>query len=109
MVCAWHELCGARASFGLPPPSSLCCPSSSTQLTTNLQVVAGIISLLNDYRLSQGNKGLGFLNPWLYGEGTRRGFNDITTGTNPGCGTKGFSAVTGWDPVCPSRLAIDIG
>jgi tripeptidyl-peptidase I len=25
--------------------------------------------------------------------------NDITNGTNPGCGTKGFSAVEGWDPV----------
>ncbi|KAF7800219.1 hypothetical protein EIP86_011466 [Pleurotus ostreatoroseus] len=26
-------------------------------------------------------------------------FNDITNGTNPGCGTEGFSAVRGWDPV----------
>ncbi|KAF8265095.1 peptidase S8/S53 domain-containing protein [Lactarius quietus] len=27
------------------------------------------------------------------------GFNDITSGSNPGCGTEGFSAVPGWDPV----------
>ena len=26
-------------------------------------------------------------------------FNDITNGTNPGCGTVGFSAQPGWDPV----------
>ena len=25
--------------------------------------------------------------------------NDITTGSNPGCGTNGFPATTGWDPV----------
>jgi hypothetical protein len=25
--------------------------------------------------------------------------NDITNGTNPGCGTAGFSAARGWDPV----------
>ncbi|KAI9451126.1 subtilisin-like protein [Lactarius psammicola] len=40
----------------------------------------------------------GFLNPWLYSNG-RAGINDITSGSNPGCGTDGFSAVTGWDPV----------
>jgi tripeptidyl-peptidase-1 len=26
-------------------------------------------------------------------------FNDITTGNNPGCGTNGFPAMAGWDPV----------
>ncbi|KAH6691799.1 hypothetical protein BKA61DRAFT_449087, partial [Leptodontidium sp. MPI-SDFR-AT-0119] len=25
--------------------------------------------------------------------------NDITVGSNPGAGTKGFSCVPGWDPV----------
>jgi len=60
--------------------------------------VAGIISLLNDYLLSIGRKPLGFLNPWLYGQGSR-GLNDITSGYNPGCGTDGFSAIAGWDPV----------
>ncbi|KAH8978494.1 hypothetical protein EDB92DRAFT_1909434, partial [Lactarius akahatsu] len=41
---------------------------------------------------------LGFLNPWLYGIASQ-GFNDITSGSNPGCDTDGFSAVPGWDPV----------
>ena len=26
-------------------------------------------------------------------------FHDITNGTNPGCGTEGFPAMSGWDPV----------
>jgi len=59
---------------------------------------AGVISLLNDYRQSQGKASLGFLNPWLYGAG-KAGLNDITSGTNPGCGTNGFSAKAGWDAV----------
>ncbi|KAH8989310.1 peptidase S8/S53 domain-containing protein, partial [Lactarius deliciosus] len=61
-------------------------------------IVAGIISLLNDYRISQDRYPLGFLNPWLYGI-ARAGLNDITSGSNPGCNTDGFSAVVGWDPV----------
>ncbi|KAH8986403.1 subtilisin-like protein [Lactarius hatsudake] len=61
-------------------------------------IVAGIISLLNDYRFSQGKPPLGFLNPWLYGGGLS-GLNDIVSGSNPGCDTDGFSAVVGWDPV----------
>ncbi|KAH9922264.1 Pro-kumamolisin, activation domain-containing protein [Fomitopsis serialis] len=27
------------------------------------------------------------------------GFNDITVGNNPGCGTEGFNTTIGWDPV----------
>ncbi|KAI9449976.1 subtilisin-like protein [Lactarius psammicola] len=60
--------------------------------------VAGIISLLNDFLLSKGRDPLGFLNPRLYGTGIA-GLNDITFGDNPGCGTDGFPAVAGWDPV----------
>ncbi|KAF8257511.1 peptidase S8/S53 domain-containing protein [Lactarius quietus] len=33
-------------------------------------VAAAVISLLNDYRISQGRPALGFLNPWLYGKGS---------------------------------------
>ncbi|KAH9003215.1 subtilisin-like protein [Lactarius hatsudake] len=61
-------------------------------------IVAGVISLLNDYRISQGKRPLGFLNPWLYGI-ARAGLTDITSGSNPGCNTDGFPAVVGWDPV----------
>ena len=78
-------------------------PPSSVQLIVNVQIMAGIISLLNDYRLSIGRPPLGFLNPWLYGGGLE-GLNDITLGSNPGCNTPGFSATIGWDPVSLSRL-----
>ncbi|CAE6432120.1 unnamed protein product [Rhizoctonia solani] len=59
---------------------------------------AGVIALLNDYRLSQGKSPLGFLNPWLYSSAASA-LNDITSGSNPGCGTNGFTARAGWDPV----------
>ncbi|KAL0573726.1 hypothetical protein V5O48_008222 [Marasmius crinis-equi] len=59
--------------------------------------VAGIIALLNDVRLAAGRSSLGFLNPLIYQNGAA--FNDITSGSNPGCGTNGFTATAGWDPV----------
>ncbi|KAA1467000.1 subtilisin-like protein [Dentipellis sp. KUC8613] len=59
---------------------------------------AAVISLLNDFLLSQNKPPLGFLNPLLYSKGAA-GLNDITSGSNPGCGTTGFTAGKGWDPV----------
>jgi len=62
-------------------------------------VFAAVVAMLNDYRLSKGRNPLGWLNPWLYGDGSE-GFNDIDEGFNKGCGLdKGFDAVPGWDPV----------
>ncbi|KAH9973541.1 peptidase S8/S53 domain-containing protein [Lactifluus volemus] len=60
--------------------------------------VAGIISLLNDFRISNGKPSLGFLNPLLYTRASG-GFNEIKSGSNPGCGTQGFTAMAGWNPV----------
>lgn len=40
---------------------------------------------------------MGFINPVLYANPSA--LNDITKGSNPGCGTKGFKAVKGWDPL----------
>ncbi|PIL23444.1 hypothetical protein GSI_14755 [Ganoderma sinense ZZ0214-1] len=59
---------------------------------------AAIVSLLNDARLNKGQAPLGFLNPLLYSQGAAA-LNDITKGSNPGCGTQGFPAVAGWDAV----------
>ncbi|KAF5333532.1 hypothetical protein D9611_002704 [Ephemerocybe angulata] len=60
---------------------------------------AGIVTLLNDARLAQGKSPLGFLNPAIYAKGYA-GLNDITGGySNVGCGTKGFNATAGWDPI----------
>ncbi|KAH9011594.1 subtilisin-like protein [Lactarius pseudohatsudake] len=94
------ELNGTSCSTPVRQSSSLI----SACLIAEVQTAAGIISLLNDYRISNGRSPLGFLNIWLYSV-FLPGLNDITSGSNPGCNTDGFSAVPGWDPV---RLAIVI-
>lgn len=58
---------------------------------------AGIIAMLNDELLAAGQPVLGFLNPWMYANPQM--FTDIVGGSNPGCGTPGFPALRGWDPV----------
>lgn len=60
-------------------------------------VVGSIITLINDARFAAGKAPVGFLNPVLCSNPDV--LNDITSGNNPGCGTQGFSAVNGWDPV----------
>ncbi|KAI0746562.1 family S53 protease [Daedaleopsis nitida] len=62
-------------------------------------IFASIISLINDRLLAAGKPVLGFLNPFLYSAAGAAALNDITTGSNPGCGTNGFPARAGWDPV----------
>ncbi|KAK7955191.1 subtilisin-like protein [Apiospora saccharicola] len=57
-----------------------------------------VITLINERRLAAGKKGpVGFLNPVLYAN--PHVLNDVTRGANPGCGTGGFGARPGWDPV----------
>ncbi|KAI0677175.1 tripeptidyl peptidase A [Trametes maxima] len=62
---------------------------------------AAFVSLLNSARLSKGLPPLGFLNPLVYTIQAldKTAFNDITVGNNPGCGTPGFNATKGWDPI----------
>ncbi|KAJ7184560.1 subtilisin-like protein [Mycena filopes] len=60
-------------------------------------IFASVIGLLNSELLAAGKPVLGYLNPWLYAN--PQAFNDITSGSNPGCGTQGFPAKIGWDPV----------
>ncbi|CDO77010.1 hypothetical protein BN946_scf184298.g37 [Trametes cinnabarina] len=62
-------------------------------------VTAAILSAVNDARLAIGKKPIGFINPTIYSGAFQHAFNDITNGTNPGCGTDGFTAEPGWDPV----------
>ncbi|KAF8857370.1 subtilisin-like protein [Acephala macrosclerotiorum] len=57
----------------------------------------GIVTLLNEARIAKGKGPIGFLNPTLYAN--PGAFNDITVGGNPGCGSEGFKAQPGWDPV----------
>ncbi|KAI0752912.1 subtilisin-like protein [Daedaleopsis nitida] len=60
---------------------------------------ASILSAINDARLAIRKKPIGWINPALYSRTFEGAFNDITNGTNPGCGTQGFAARPGWDPV----------
>ncbi|KAJ6491657.1 peptidase S8/S53 domain-containing protein [Mycena vitilis] len=58
---------------------------------------AGIVALLNDWRLRHGKPVMGFLNPFLYGAGVT-GMVDIVEGLVSGCQQPGFNATRGWDP-----------
>ncbi|THH00166.1 hypothetical protein EW145_g7124 [Phellinidium pouzarii] len=62
-------------------------------------IFASVIALLNDRLIAAGKSPLGFLNPFLYSSVGANALNDVTSGSNPGCGTNGFPATTGWDPV----------
>ena len=70
-------------------------PMDGTSLSA--PIWASMLTLINEERTKQGKGSVGFVNPTLY-ENTGI-FHDITEGNNPGCGTDGFSAAPGWDPV----------
>lgn len=59
--------------------------------------LGSILTLINEARFNIGKGSLGFINPVAYAHPEI--FNDITQGGNQGCGTPGFTSVSGWDPV----------
>ncbi|OJT05440.1 Tripeptidyl-peptidase SED2 [Trametes pubescens] len=77
-------------------------PVSSTACST--PIVASVVALLNDLLAQQGRPPLGFLNPLLYSLGGTAAFTDVVSGSNPGCGTEGFPALAGWDPVSATMV-----
>lgn len=60
-------------------------------------IFAALVVRINEERIKAGKKPVGFINPVLYENPYV--LNDIKNGSNPGCGTNGFDAVSGWDPV----------
>jgi tripeptidyl-peptidase I len=56
-----------------------------------------VITLINQQRTIAGKGPVGFINPALYANPWV--LDDIKNGSNPGCGSNGFTAVEGWDPV----------
>ncbi|KAL2150385.1 hypothetical protein VTH82DRAFT_6948 [Thermothelomyces myriococcoides] len=60
-------------------------------------VWASILTLINEERRAVGKGPVGFVHQVLYQH--PEVFNDITVGSNPGCGTDGFPVKEGWDPV----------
>ncbi|KAJ9155616.1 Aorsin [Pleurostoma richardsiae] len=71
--------------------------SLSFGTSASAPVFASILTLLNEKRIQAGKSSIGFVNPVLYAN--PQVLNDVTTGNNPGCGTTGFEAVAGWDPL----------
>jgi tripeptidyl-peptidase I len=73
---------------------------------------ASLVNMINARRLNA--KKSGFLNPTPYANPLV--LNDVTIGSNQGCGTKGFTAVPGWDwatglgtPSFPAMLELFMG
>ncbi|KAL3426195.1 Pro-kumamolisin [Phlyctema vagabunda] len=60
-------------------------------------VWGAILNLVNEERIAAGKSTVGFIHPVLYQHPEI--FTDITIGSNPGCGSPGFPAAKGWDPV----------
>ncbi|KAI1424911.1 protease s8 tripeptidyl peptidase [Xylaria sp. FL1777] len=77
----WYD-----GSFGISGGTSMSAP-----------IFASLLNRIVEERIKVGKGPLGFVNPTLYEN--PQVLNDITNGTNPGCGTNGFHAVKGWDPV----------
>ncbi|KAF7959745.1 hypothetical protein EAE96_001354 [Botrytis aclada] len=71
--------------------------SLSGGTSASTPIFSSVINLINEERLAVGKSTVGFINPVLYAN--PHVLNDITNGSNPNCGTAGFSAVSGWDPV----------
>ncbi|KAJ5215379.1 uncharacterized protein N7498_001786 [Penicillium cinerascens] len=72
-------------------------PTSIGGTSASSPVFASILTRINEERLAANKSTVGFVNPVLYAHPDA--FFDITKGDNPGCGTNGFSAGVGWDPV----------
>jgi tripeptidyl-peptidase-1 len=100
---AWQILVATNGNFTLlgGTSASVCiCLQNRAKQTTNSEqapIAASIIALINDARLNTGKGPVGFINPVIYAN--PHAFNDIVTGNNPGCGTDGFNATKGWDPI----------
>ncbi|KAK3937828.1 putative Tripeptidyl-peptidase sed1 [Diplogelasinospora grovesii] len=60
-------------------------------------VWGAVLTLVNEQRIAAGKGPVGYIHPTLYAH--PEAFTDITVGSNPGCGSPGFPAAKGWDPV----------
>lgn len=58
---------------------------------------AAVLTLINQERQAVGKTPVGFINPVLYANPDT--LTDIKNGSNANCGSSGFPAVEGWDPV----------
>ncbi|KAI9731285.1 MAG: Tripeptidyl-peptidase sed1 [Claussenomyces sp. TS43310] len=77
--------------FNAGTPSLIGGTSAATPL------FASVLNRINEERLAANKSTVGFVNPTLYAN--PHVLHDITVGNNSGCGTSGFFASEGWDPV----------
>ena len=73
--------------------------TTSGGTSASAPIFASLVAAVNDARIAKGKGPVGWINPALYSHLFATAFNDIKNGTNPGCGTEGFPAARGWDPV----------
>jgi tripeptidyl-peptidase-1 len=85
---------GVRFAVAIEGGASLISGTSASTPAT-----ASLFARLNDARPAAGLPSIGFANPLLYA-GLGFGFNDITRGNNPGCGTPGWNATKVGASVC---------
>ena len=83
---------GANYAFAVNAEWSLTYGTSASA-----PVLGSILTLINQERLKAGKSSIGFINPTAYAH--PEVFNDVTFGSNGGCGVEGWHAVAGWDPV----------
>ena len=57
----------------------------------NVQIVVGIVTLINGFCISKNKPLFGFLAHWLHG--VFKGLDDMTYGSYQGCNIDGFSAI----------------
>ncbi|KAG6845624.1 hypothetical protein H0H87_006677 [Tephrocybe sp. NHM501043] len=93
-TAAQYELSQIYRPMGVDGEFSLVFGTSASS-----PVVGSLITLVNDARIARGKGPVGFINPAIYSAAFASAFNDITSGGNQGCGTAGFTATNGWDPV----------
>ena len=82
-------------------------PTVTGGTSASTPTFAGMVSMINDARLSNNKPSLGFLNPALYqlaAANPGKLFYDVTTGNSAcasdgSCCNTGFPATQGWDPV----------
>lgn len=58
---------------------------------------AAVLTQVNEARLRANKTTVGFVQPVLYQH--PEVFTDVIEGSNPGCGSSGFVATAGWDPI----------
>lgn len=91
---AYPDVSAQGAQFVVEVAGQVQSVNSTTASSTTF---AAVVALLNDRLLNAGKPPLGFLNPLLYSKGLPA-LNDIVSGSSSQ--PSGFTATTGWDPVC---------